>query len=856
MTGDVSCTGFADFRGTSAHHGTCSAFCEKNGLRCSDAWEDDEGPNSIGAGCPPKVRVGCERALQTQICKCVPKDQTPTEQPTAQRMIKPPDGYEVHPERCVYVQHETDLTGKTVASCALACDEATDVAGLGPCLGFEFYHNYLGKNQHTKPGDCHLIPGSQNMDGCPGLQNNLDYYRKKTAAPSLGPGKTYAPTRAPTPKPTPIAKPPIPSDQANSMCAPGYTLEPKWQERCYKALLSPSTGNKFTWLEAQQACIDDLQGATRTKFGHAGLATITNEFENDFVRDTIVRQPSIDHSLTMWSIGANDIGTEDLWKWSGETIDGRNPGVAWSNWAPGQPNDGQPDGSNGWVGHQDGSYMVMECSACRSTATKACGDCSDPTITGCDDCAKCNIGPGKTGRPCGSWNDWETSSPGNDGAVCSHRAVSESASSPCANGFELEPTNQQRCYKAVKWSPLKSNSWTKAQKACQTMDDTMKKGVGLASITSPEENAFVVNLLQKLGAVSSTTEFAASIGCTDDQEEGVFVWSGEGNRPVMYTNWAPGEPNQDHNRNENVCVIFGNDHHNHGKSPTGTWNDAEDTATTRAYVCSYRRACKEGWRLEPRHEKRCYKAVSMSDDTEWKTAQRRCRAMVPSKGSDMATITSQAENDFVKSLITENAFLGCNDIDEDRHWVWSGEGKWKRLLCTQPATGGGCAIAPGTTGKPAKNVYMNWHTARQCFPAHFFRLNALLCSTGSPQLWPGFSFLRSAMRSSDRGSRTRTTATRRTSARCTGRQTTTRGAPGTTFPTREGARPRRSMYVVIGTRATKATSSGLNRTPRTQTPSGRAGSVATSTSTRRRHGRRRAPRARATRGDAAPTWPR
>ena len=411
----------------------------------------------------------------------------------------------------------------------------------------------------------------------------------------------------------------------------------------------------------------------------------------------------------------------DRWKWSGEKTDDGFRGVGWENWAPGQPNNGQPDDTHGYTGHQDGSYMVMECSACRDAASKDCGDCSNPK---CGNCESCNVGPGKTGRPCGSWNDLQTHGEANMGALCSHPAVDNGVGqNPCEGGFELEPVNEQRCYKAFPATGDAATSWKAAQAKCQALDGAMttKKGVGLATITSADENAFVVSLLKKATSVPDTEEFAASIGCTDDQEEGVFVWSGEGNRPLMYTNWAPGEPNQDHDKDESICVLYGNDHHANGKSPTGSWNDDVETVATKAYVCSYRRACKPGFRLEPMHEKRCYKAVAMSDNTEWKTAQRRCRALVPSKGSDLATVTNQAENDFVLSLITDNAFIGCNDIKTEGTFVWSGEGQ--RPLCKVESKGVCTPLVGG------HNVYMNWHSGE---PNSYHSHNEDACAMYGP----------------------------------------------------------------------------------------------------------------------------
>ena len=60
-----------------------------------------------------------------------------------------------------------------------------------------------------------------------------------------------------------------------------------------------------------------------------------------------------------------------------------------------------------------------------------------------------------------------------------------------------------------------------------------------------------------------------------------------------------------------MCVIYGNDVHSKTHT-TGTWNDAKDTDNADAYVCSYRFACEQGFRLEPIHEKRCYAVLTPS----------------------------------------------------------------------------------------------------------------------------------------------------------------------------------------------------------------------------------------------------
>ena len=53
----------------------------------------------------------------------------------------------------------------------------------------------------------------------------------------------------------------------------------------------------------------------------------------------------------------------------------------------------------------------------------------------------------------------------------------------------LEPIKQERCYKVVGTA----KDWTEAQFLCQ--HDNPEVGTDLATITSPQENAFVKSLL-------------------------------------------------------------------------------------------------------------------------------------------------------------------------------------------------------------------------------------------------------------------------------------------------------------------------------------------------------------------------
>jgi hypothetical protein len=66
--------------------------------------------------------------------------------------------------------------------------------------------------------------------------------------------------------------------------------------------------------------------------------------------------------------------------------------------------------------------------------------------------------------------------------------------------------------------------------------DAQGRGGYLATITSLQENVFLTSL-----TLTAQGYLESWIGLTDELNEGVFVWmTGE---PLLYQNWAPGEPN-------------------------------------------------------------------------------------------------------------------------------------------------------------------------------------------------------------------------------------------------------------------------------------------------------------------------
>jgi hypothetical protein len=149
---------------------------------------------------------------------------------------------------------------------------------------------------------------------------------------------------------------------------------------------------------------------------------------------------------------------------------------------------------------------------------------------------------------------------------------------------------------------------------------------------------------------------------------------------------------------------------------------------------------------------RCYAELTGGDS--WTVSRTNCRDRGP--GWDLVSIGSQAENDFVTSMVSgSQTWIGANDSDAEGTWVWSnGEattyenwyrfpddqgdcvrmngstGTWEDRGCGTIGTGRGsvCERA-GVTGCPAGNTYngncywlntaeTTWDTARAACQAH------------------------------------------------------------------------------------------------------------------------------------------
>ena len=114
-----------------------------------------------------------------------------------------------------------------------------------------------------------------------------------------------------------------------------------------------------------------------------------------------------------------------------------------------------------------------------------------------------------------------------------------------------------KCYKVFKTSL----NWAVARAECQ------KSNAELASIVNHDENAFISNLAG-----------ASSAGIWIGGLKLIGRWTWSDGTAWSYTNWSPGEPNNQRGSEANV--------HLH-RSGSGQWNDAAPEGTLSGFVCSY-----------------------------------------------------------------------------------------------------------------------------------------------------------------------------------------------------------------------------------------------------------------------------
>lgn len=128
---------------------------------------------------------------------------------------------------------------------------------------------------------------------------------------------------------------------------------------------------------------------------------------------------------------------------------------------------------------------------------------------------------------------------------------------PSASSYEIFESNAEIC------------TWEKAEEYCESL------GGHLAVISSLKENDYLYEFMCEKGYDS------AYFGYSDAEKEGVWKWVN--NEKSTFTNWAPGEPNNEYG-DENYAMFY-------WKFSDGTWNDGDFGYDTEwddaAFICEW-----------------------------------------------------------------------------------------------------------------------------------------------------------------------------------------------------------------------------------------------------------------------------
>ena len=78
--------------------------------------------------------------------------------------------------------------------------------------------------------------------------------------------------------------------------------------------------------------------------------------------------------------------------------------------------------------------------------------------------------------------------------------------------------------------------------------------------------------------------------------------------------------------------------------------------------------CADGFKIEPKEQKRCYRAEG--EELTWEAAAQKCKQADPDRKTTLAVITSGNENNFVKDLMNYPKWIGCSDKEREGVWKW------------------------------------------------------------------------------------------------------------------------------------------------------------------------------------------
>ena len=193
-------------------------------------------------------------------------------------------------------------------------------------------------------------------------------------------------------------------------------------------------------------------------------------------------------------------------------------------------------------------------------------------------------------------------------------------------------------------------TWNQAYRVCE------KKGGHLVTITSQEENDFVLDL------ANDFENNYCWLGGTDFASEGNWYWVNS--EKFSYSNWRSGEPNDDCGTEEYMHMRVLDDY-------AGQWNDLpNDSNNVFAFICEYEGNANETLYTPTEtidNGEIKYEIYDYSVD--WATAEKICEA----KGGHLVVIDSEEENEVIYNAIKDNSkseyWMGITDVESEGIWT-------------------------------------------------------------------------------------------------------------------------------------------------------------------------------------------
>ncbi|XP_047502399.1 macrophage mannose receptor 1-like [Penaeus chinensis] len=312
-------------------------------------------------------------------------------------------------------------------------------------------------------------------------------------------------------------------------------------------------------------------------------------------------------------IGLNDRSTEDDWVWSDKSK------VLITNWNDGEPNGNGGNENCGELRTDTGKWNDLPCNLARVFACKS----------------KASATPVSPVVP--------TTTPYPD-------------YSGCGWGWTENPVSGE-CYRIE----LEELSFVDARHYCGELSHSEgHSSPDLVSLTTAQEQAFVDDMVKEQH-LSQTSLFIGLMNNADGHR-----WLD--GTPVLFFNWNDGEPSGGYPQEE--CGEMYVD--------SGKWNDVFCTQR-RAFVCEKKGSnyvgpvdppppevrCPDGWKYWNNH---CY--YFGVESKSWDESRSWCQANL---GSDLASITSEDENNYINDILAAqylNAWIALHDDNAGENWHW------------------------------------------------------------------------------------------------------------------------------------------------------------------------------------------